>query len=55
VIEDDVWVGARAIILPGVTIGHGSVIGAGAVVAKSVPPYSIVVGNPGRVVRSRLD
>ena len=54
VIEDDVWVGARAIILPGVTIGQGSVIGAGAVVAKTVPPYSIVVGNPGRVVRNRL-
>lgn len=53
-IEDDVWIGQRAIILPGVTIGRGSIVGAGAVVAKSVPPYSVVVGNPGRVVRSRL-
>lgn len=50
IIEDDVFVGARVIILKGVTIGKGSVIGAGAVVAKSVPPFSIVVGNPARVV-----
>jgi acetyltransferase-like isoleucine patch superfamily enzyme len=50
VIEDDVFVGARAMILKGVTIGKGSVVGAGAVVAKSVPPYSIVVGNPAKIV-----
>jgi acetyltransferase-like isoleucine patch superfamily enzyme len=50
VIEDDVLVGARAIILKGVTIGKGSVVGAGALVAKNVPPYSIVVGNPAKVV-----
>lgn len=50
VIEDDVFVGARAIILKGVTIGRGSVIGAGAIVARPIPPYSIVVGNPARVV-----
>jgi maltose O-acetyltransferase len=54
VIEDDVWLGQRAMIMPGVVIGKGSIIGAGAVVAKSVPPYSIAVGNPARVVRSRL-
>jgi len=53
VIEDDVWIGCRAIILPGVTIGKGSIIGAGAVVTKDVPPYSIVGGNPARVIRSR--
>lgn len=53
-IEDDVWVGARSIILPGVTIGRGSVIGAGAVVTKDVPPFSIAAGNPARVVGSRL-
>ncbi|WP_319586143.1 DapH/DapD/GlmU-related protein [uncultured Desulfobulbus sp.] len=53
-IEDDVWIGERVIILPGVTIGQGSVIGAGAVVAKSIPPYSVAVGNPARVVKSRL-
>jgi acetyltransferase-like isoleucine patch superfamily enzyme len=50
VIEDDVFIGARAIILKGVTIGKGCVVGAGAVVAKSVPPYSVVVGNPAKVV-----
>lgn len=50
IIEDDVFIGARAIILKGVTIGQGSVIGAGAVVAKSVPPYSVAVGNPAKIV-----
>lgn len=50
VIEDDVFIGARALVLKGVTIGRGSVVGAGAVVTKSVPPYSIVVGNPARIV-----
>lgn len=55
VIEDDVWVGARAVILRGVHVGRGSVIGAGAVVTKSVPPYAIVVGNHARVTRFRWD
>jgi acetyltransferase-like isoleucine patch superfamily enzyme len=45
VIEDDVWIGAAATICPGVTIGHGSVVGAGAVVAKDVPPMSLVTGT----------
>lgn len=54
-IGHDVWIGARAIILPGVTIGYGAVIGAGAVVAKDVPAYAVVVGNPGRVVKYRFD
>jgi len=53
-IEDDVWIGQRAMIMPGVTIGKGSVIGAGAVVAKYVPPYSVAVGNPCRVIKSRM-
>lgn len=52
-IGDDVWIGARVIILPGVTIGSGSVLGAGAVISSSVPPGSVVVGNPGHVVRYR--
>ncbi|MBE7081631.1 MAG: maltose O-acetyltransferase [Clostridiales bacterium] len=52
-IEDDVWIGARVVVLPGVTIGKGSVIGACAVVSKDVPPYSVFVGNPGRVVKNR--
>jgi maltose O-acetyltransferase len=54
VIDDDVWIGVRAILLPGITIGRGSIIGAGAVVSKDVPEYSVAVGNPARVVRSRL-
>ena len=53
IIEDDVWIGSRVTILPGVTIGEGSVIGASAVVAKSVPPYSVVVGNPAKIVKTR--
>lgn len=53
-IEDNVWIGANAIILPGVTIGKGSVIGAGAVVTKDIPPYSIAVGIPARVIKSRM-
>jgi acetyltransferase-like isoleucine patch superfamily enzyme len=55
VIEDDVWVGARAIILKGVTIGRGAIVAAGSVVVRSVPPYAIAVGAPARVVRFRWD
>lgn len=53
-IEDRVWVGSRAIILKGVTLGHDSVIGAGAVVTKSVPPYSIVVGPSATIIKRSL-
>ena len=53
-VEDDVWIGRRVIVLPGVTIGKGSIIGAGAVVAKDIPPYSVAVGNPAVVVKSRI-
>jgi acetyltransferase-like isoleucine patch superfamily enzyme len=53
VIEDDCWLASGSIILAGVTIGRGSIIAAGAVVTKDVPPYSIVAGNPARVIRSR--
>lgn len=52
-IEDDVWIGARVIILPGVTIGRGSVLAAGSVVTHDVPPYSVVGGVPARVITSR--
>ncbi|MBN2445608.1 MAG: acetyltransferase [Phycisphaerae bacterium] len=52
-IRDDVWIGTRVIILPGVTIGRGAVIGAGAIVTKDVPEYAIVGGNPARVIRQR--
>ena len=51
-VEDNVWIGSGAIILGGVTIGKNSVIGAGTVVTKDVPVNSLVVGNPGRVVRT---
>lgn len=54
VIEDDVWVGGGATILAGVTIGRGSVIGGSSVVTKSIPPYSIAVGNPARVIKQRF-
>ncbi len=50
----DVWVGHGVVILPGVTIGNGAAIGAGAVVTKDVPPFAIVVGVPGRVLRHRF-
>lgn len=52
-IGDGSWIGARAIILPGVHIGKGSVVAAGAVVTKNVPDYSVVAGNPARVVKQR--
>jgi maltose O-acetyltransferase len=54
VIGDRVWIGYRAIILPGVTIGEGAVIGAGAVVTKDVEPYAIVGGNPARKIGERV-
>lgn len=53
VIEDDVWIGANAIILSGAHIGRGSVIGAGAVVSSFVPDFSIALGNPARVISKR--
>ncbi|MBT3354069.1 MAG: acyltransferase [Candidatus Scalindua sp.] len=53
-IEDDVWLGVGSTILDGVTIGKGTVIGAGAVVTKDIPPYSIAVGVPAKVIKERL-
>jgi maltose O-acetyltransferase len=50
-IEDDVWLGGGAIVLPGVTIGRAAVIGAGSVVTKDIPPGVVAVGNPCRVLR----
>ena len=54
VIENDVWIGTGTTILQGVRIGHGSIIGAGAVVTRSIPPFSIALGVPARVTGSRL-
>ncbi|WP_309248115.1 sugar O-acetyltransferase [Rothia santali] len=51
-IEDNVWLGGGAIVMPGVTIGRDSVIGAGAVVTRDVPPLSVAVGSPARVIRT---
>ncbi len=53
VIRDHVWIAYRAIILPGITVGEGAVVGAGAVVTKNVEPYTIVAGNPARVLKHR--
>ena len=50
-IEDDVWIGANAVILPGVTIGNHCVVAAGAVVTKDVPPHSLVAGVPAKVIK----
>ena len=53
VIEDDVWLGRNVVIMPGVRIGKGSVVGAGAIVTRDVPPYSVVGGVPAKILRSR--
>ncbi|MER6956366.1 sugar O-acetyltransferase [Streptomyces sp. NPDC000618] len=55
VIEDKVWIGSNAVVLPGVRIGYGSVIGAGSVVSRSIPPMSVAVGTPCRVLRPITD
>ena len=54
IIEDDVWCGANVTILKGVTIGHGSIVAAGAVVTKSFPPYSIIGGTPAKLIKMRF-
>lgn len=54
-IEDKVWIGSNVVILPGVRIGYGSVIGAGSVVSRSIPPMSVALGTPCRVVRPITD
>lgn len=51
-IENDVWLGAGVIVLPGVTIGEGVVVGAGTVVTKDIPPHCVAVGNPACVIKS---
>lgn len=55
VIGNDVWIGQNAVILPGVHIGDGAIIGADCVVGCDIPPYSIAIGNPARVIKKRFD
>lgn len=55
IIGNDVWLGRRVIVLPGVHIGDGCIIGAGAVVTKDIPPFSIAAGVPAKVVKSRIN
>ena len=52
-IGNDVWIGANCLILPGVTIGEGAVVGGGSVMTKSVEPFTIVAGNPAKIIRTR--
>ena len=54
VMGNDVWIGHGAVVLPGVKLGNGAAIGAGAVVTKDVPPFAIVVGTPGKILRYRF-
>lgn len=55
VIGNDVWIGNSATIMPGVKIGHGAIIGTNSLVTKDVEPYTIVGGNPARLIRKRFD
>lgn len=54
IIGSDVWIGAKSIILKGVRVGRGAVIGAGAVVTSDIPPFSVAVGNPAKVIKKRI-
>jgi hypothetical protein len=54
-IDDDCWLGVNTVVMPGVRIGKGCVVGAGSVVSADLPPYSVAVGAPARVVKQRLD
>ena len=54
IVDEDVWIGARSMLLRGVHLGRGSIVGAGSVVRKSVPPYAIVTGNPAKIVGFRF-
>jgi len=54
-ISNKAWIGVRAIVLKGVTIGEGAVVGAGSIVTSDVPPWTIVAGNPARIIRPLTD
>lgn len=51
VVEDNVWIGFKSVILPGVTLGRGCVVGSNSIIAEDVPPYAVVAGNPSRLIR----
>ena len=53
-INQDAWIGAGSILLPNITIGEGAIIGAGSVVTKDVPPYTVVAGNPAKIIRTMI-
>ncbi|RYE17040.1 MAG: acyltransferase, partial [Sphingobacteriales bacterium] len=55
IIEDDCWIGTNSVVLAGVTVGRGSVIAAGSVVTKDVPPYSVVAGVPAKIIKKRKE
>lgn len=55
IIHDNVWIGEKVIILKGVTIGEGAIVATAAVVTKDVPPYSVVAGNPARIVKTMIE
>lgn len=55
IVGNDVWIGQNAVILPGVHIGDGAIIGANSIVGSDVAPYTVVVGNPARIIRKRFD
>jgi len=54
ILEEDVWIGANVSILSGVTIGRGAIVGAGSVVTKNIEKYSIVAGNPAKIIKKRF-
>ena len=54
IVEDEVWIGSNAIVMSGVTLGKGSIIAAGAIVTRDVPPYAIVGGNPAKLIRFKF-
>ena len=54
IIEEDVWIGTNATIMPGVTLGRGSIVAAGAIVTKSVPPYALVAGIPAKIISKKF-
>lgn len=54
IICDDVWIGGNSVVLPGVHIGRGCIVGAGSVVTRSLPPYSVAVGSPAKIIKKRI-